>query len=284
MGFMCLFPKNPTVTRDLSIYYSTTAGVYGTVFALIVTLSGQIPKNIFSIPAHFDPTPGHEKARCPPGARLPPGEHLLYLKKLKYFVALYGTSLGLSLLGLILGTNIRFDTLITGSLQENAILLIPVALFETTFLLIPPTIISMYHLMQVASFRGRVTIKSEPQGAKVCLSRCHHPQESSSTGCFEQFLAKLKQYLAKFFPILKPEPAQGKKDMYDLGLTTPCTLMLTKGNYRICLSCKDLRLDEPATITSEDGIEKEYTFNLTTILTPIKSKKEGNTPTGRKDN
>lgn len=192
--------------------------------------------------------------------------------------------MGLSLLGLILGTNIRFDTLITGSLQENAILLIQVALFETTFLLIPPTIISMYHLMQVASFRGKVTIKSEPQGAKVCLSRCHHPQESSSTGRFEQSLAKLKQYMAKFFPILKPEPTKDKKDMYDLGLTTPCTLMLTKGEYKICLSRKDYRLDEPATITSADGIEKEYTFNLTPILTPIKSKKEGKTSTGKKDN
>ncbi|MGB5100771.1 MAG: hypothetical protein WBN94_09285, partial [Methanothrix sp.] len=279
-----LFPKNPTVTRDLSIYYSTASGVYGTIFALVVTLSGQIPKNIFSIPAHFDPTPDHKKARCSPGARLPPGEHLLYPRRLRYFVALYGTSLGLSLLGLILGTNIRFDTLITGSLQENAILLIQVALFETTFLLIPPTIISMYHLMQVASFRGKVTIKSEPQGAKVCLSRCHHPQESSSTGRFEQSLAKLKQYMAKFFPILKPEPTKDKKDMYDLGLTTPCTLMLTKGEYKICLSRKDYRLDEPATITSADGIEKEYTFNLTPILTPIKSKKEGKTSTGKKDN
>ena len=132
--------------------------------------------------------------------------------------------------------------------------------------------------MQVASFRGKVTINSKPQGAKVCLRRSYHPQEPSST-------RYLKPVLAKMLPILiNPKPTQGKKNMYNLGLTTPCTLMLTKGEYRICLSRKDYRLDEPATITSSDGIEKEYTFNLTPILTPTKSKKEGNTPTGKKDN
>jgi len=265
IGFMWLFPKNPAATHDLSIYYGTMAGFYGTVFALIVTLSGQFPKNIFTIPAHLASFSGK---KCPPGAPLPSGETLLYLKKLKYFVVLYGISLGLSLLGLILGAEMRYDTLITGPLQETAILLMPVVLFETTFLLIPPTIISMYHLMQVASFRGKVTIISDPQGADVCLSKCRLPQKSTSIGYLDSLLAKS-------FPILRPESNQGKKDMYYLGLTTPCTLMLTNGEYRICLRTKDHRLDKPAKIRSIDGIETEYKFDLIRIPAN-KSEQENN--------
>ena len=155
------------------------AGFPGTVFALIVTLSGQIPKNILTIPAHITPSSG-KKIVYLGREILAPGEYILYLKKLKYFVALYGVSLGLSLLGLLLGESTRYDILLIGSLQDIAALTIPIALFETTFLLIPPTIISMYHLMQVTSFRGKVTIKSKPHGAKICLSRNLHPQESLS--------------------------------------------------------------------------------------------------------
>lgn len=148
--FMSIIPKIENLSCCISGYYSTMATVFGTIFSLIVILSGQFPRNIITF-----------------RTRSTDRDFFSYHKNLRYFVAVYGTALGLSLLGLVAGTNLKLNILIVGSNIVDIIVdIIPVILFEITLLLIAPTIISLYKLLEVIAFRGKITIKSDPQGPR----------------------------------------------------------------------------------------------------------------------
>jgi hypothetical protein len=153
---------------------------------------------------------------------------------LQSFVALYGSTLGISILGLVAGTQVRFNTFIMDPFHENPIFnLLPLAIFEITFLLIPPTIISLYYLLQVISLRGKITITSKPSHAKVFLNKINHHENR------------------------KDEP---DRKPVDLNLSTPCTLMLRDGEYRITLINGDYKIDTKMTVGV--GEEKEFFFAL----------------------
>jgi hypothetical protein len=204
--FMYIIPSIPNLSFSISAYYSTMAIVFGTIFSLIVLLSGQFPRNIIT----FDNRSPHEG--------------FSYHKKIRYFVAMYGTALGLSLFGLVGGTNLKLNILITGSFEEIIINIIPVVLFESTLLLIAPSIISLYNLLKVISFRGKIIIKSEPPGARISS--------------------------------LIKEGSEVKLD--NLDLFTPCTLILQSGKYELKLEHKDHRIFPLIDISITDGQEKEY--------------------------
>ena len=159
--FIFVFPKIPSLSSNLPNYYLAMATILGTIFALIVTLSGQFPKNVFMRP--FCSTKSETGSFSYPN------------QILQSFVALYGSTLGISILGLVAGTQVRFNTFIMDPFHENPIFnLLPLAIFEITFLLIPPTIISLYYLLQVISLRGKITITSKPSHAKVFLNKINH--------------------------------------------------------------------------------------------------------------
>jgi hypothetical protein len=222
--FMFVLPKIPDISNILTSYYITIAGILGTIFALIVTLSSQFPKNIFTV------TPlCKEKNKC----HEPTTDLFSYPKKLQYFVMLYGSGLGISIFGIVIGTHIKFNTLIMEPFDENLINLISLSTFEITFLLIPLTIISLYNLMQVISFRGKITIKSRPCGAEIYLSRRLNEQESQT--CDEL-------------------------ELHDLKLLTPCTLMLRNGRYKLQLKYNSFKIVE--TIEIRNGEENNYLFEL----------------------
>ena len=225
--FIFVFPKIPSLSSNLPNYYLAMATILGTIFALIVTLSGQFPKNVFMRP--FCSTKSETGSFSYPN------------QILQSFVALYGSTLGISILGLVAGTQVRFNTFIMDPFHENPIFnLLPLAIFEITFLLIPPTIISLYYLLQVISLRGKITITSEPSRAKVCLNKIkdtknHHENRIDETD---------------------PEP-------FDLKLSTPCILMLRDGEYRITLTNGDYTIDTKMTVGV--GEEKEFFFALSNV-------------------
>jgi hypothetical protein len=142
--------------------------------------------------------------------------------------------LGISILGLVAGTQVRFNTFITDPFHEDpSFNLLSLAIFEITFLLIPPTIISLYYLLQVISLRGKITITSKPSHAKVFLNKINHHENR------------------------KDEP---DRKPVDLNLSTPCTLMLRDGEYRITLINGDYKIDTKMTVGV--GEEKEFFFAL----------------------
>ena len=218
--FIFVFPKIPSLSSNLPNYYLAMATILGTIFALIVTLSGQFPKNVFMRP--FCSTKSETGSFSYPN------------QILQSFVALYGSTLGISILGLVAGTQVRFNTFIMDPFHENPIFnLLPLAIFEITFLLIPPTIISLYYLLQVISLRGKITITSKPSHAKVFLNKINHHENR------------------------KDEP---DRKPVDLNLSTPCTLMLRDGEYRITLINGDYKIDTKITVGV--GEEKEFFFAL----------------------
>ena len=218
--FIFVFPKIPSLSSNLPNYYLAMATILGTIFALIVTLSGQFPKNVFMRP--FCSTKSETGSFSYPN------------QILQSFVALYGSTLGISILGLVAGTQVRFNTFIMDPFHENPIFnLLPLAIFEITFLLIPPTIISLYYLLQVISLRGKITITSKPSHAKVFLNKINHHENR------------------------KDEP---DRKPVDLNLSTPCTLMLRDGEYRITLINGDYKIDTKMTVGV--GEEKEFFFAL----------------------
>ena len=229
--FIRVFPKIPSLSSNLPNYYLAMATILGTIFALIVTLSSQFPKNVFIIPSCST-----KSETC--STKSETGSFSYPNQILQSFVALYGSTLGISILGLVAGTQVRFNTFIMDPFHENPIFnLLPLAIFEITFLLIPPTIISLYYLLQVITLRGKITITSEPSRAKVCLNKIkdtknHHENRIDETD---------------------PEP-------FDLNLSTPCTLMLRDGEYRITLTNGDYKIDTKMTVGV--GEEKEFFFAL----------------------
>ena len=346
----------PEITNILSLsdYYVTMSTVMGTIFALVVTLSTQFPKNIYSSPTKkcfeyvfsWDEIPGNDKdnnklkkfltqdseieweknAKIEKidngntikvstkekylllklnsenneafleiydisanklddirnnkfkliamkqkdklniyGIYLDLDNIFLYPKVLQYFVKLYGVTLVISLLGLVTGTHIELNAKIVDPSLANLYNLFSIALFETTFLLIPPTVISLYHLMKVISFRGKITIKSEPSGAMVYLSKKH---EKRSSLVYRLWMKTTKNAIEaisnRFFPRDK-ELACLIERPYCLNLCTPCTLMLMKGTYNLELHYEGLKTKKD-TIQIKDAVEIErtiYLINLT---------------------
>ncbi|MCX6676687.1 MAG: hypothetical protein NTU95_01915 [Methanothrix sp.] len=258
----------------LSEYYVTMSSLMGTIFALVVTLSTQYPKNIFTSPV--------KKCIKSSGASNPVDESadeedlFSYPKKLRYFVSLYGASLVISLLGLVIGTHIEFNTNFVNPMQGNPYNFLSVALFETTFLLVPPTVISLYHLMEVVSFRGKITIRSDPPGAMVFLSKIH---EKKSSSVFSYAKARLdamgsrlrrmaqrasefncaKAILGRFFAMDQEQECCDER-LHRLNLCTPCTLMLMRGTYNLKLQTDDEET-EPFPIPIRDAVESELTIN-----------------------
>jgi len=236
---------------SLSNYYATMSTLMGTIFALVVTLSTQFPKNIFTSPIVKCTKSG--VASNPADESTDAEDIFSYPKKLRYFVKLYGVALVISLLGLVIGTNIEFGTRILNPPQLNPYNLLSVALFETTFLLIPPTVISLYHLMEVISFRGKITIRSDPSGAMVFLSKIHKEKSSPR-------YSAAKEKLDRFFKIDHAE-ACIIEEPHRLDLRTPCTLMLMKGTYNLKLQMNSEDM-EPVQIQIRDAVEKELMINL----------------------
>lgn len=225
--FIFIFSKIDVNFDVLSPYYITIAGILGTVFALIVTLSSQFPKNIFTFPSACANT--NQCAQCAD----PKCDFFSYPKKVQYFVVFYGITLGISIMGMVIGSDIKFDTLIMEPMSGDLMNLLSLSLFEITFLLIPPTIISLYMLMHVISFRGKITIKSRPCGAEI--------------------------YLSKRFDENPPEEEQP----FPIKLLTPCTLMLMNGRYKLKLKYNDCEMSD--IIVVRNGEENTYLFELINI-------------------
>jgi len=244
------FIPNASNKLSLSDYYVTMSTLMGTIFALVVTLSTQFPKNIFTSPpvrCSRDNVPmtyvdGYRED----------DEIFSYPKKLRYFVKLYGAALVISLLGLVIGTDADFGTKMLNLSQSHPLNLVSVAIFETTFLLIPPTVISLYHLMDVISFRGKITIRSTPSGAMVFLSK---NREDKSI----PLLMEAKKFLDRFFTI--DREACIIDEPHCLNLRTPCTLMLMRGMYNLKLQ-KDSENMDPVPIRIRDAVEFEIMIDL----------------------
>jgi len=215
--FMHLLPRIPNLSDNISLYFSTLSTIYGTIFTLIVALSGQFPRNIIT----FDKYNLN-------------GDFFSYHRKLRYFVAMYGTALGLSLLGLISGTNLNLNILITGSDEELRATIISIALFEITFLLIVPIIMSLYNLLKVMSFRGKIIIRSEPPGARIFLSKRINLENARAN--------------------------KNEDPLKDLNLFTPCTLLLPRGTYKLLLKDKEHRIYPEVDVTIMNGQENELIF------------------------
>jgi len=147
---------------------------------------------------------------------------------------MYGTALGLSLLGLISGTNLNLNILITGSDEELRATIISIALFEITFLLIVPIIMSLYNLLKVMSFRGKIIIRSEPPGARIFLSKRINLENARAN--------------------------KNEDPLKDLNLFTPCTLLLPRGTYKLLLKDKEHRIYPEVDVTIMNGQENELIF------------------------
>lgn len=238
--FLFIMPHILITSNYISSYYSTMSGIFGTIFGLVVTLSGQFPKNILTIDPH------HSNA-CQTDDKKSDNNLFSYHKKIRYFVGLYGVALGLSLLGLITGMTVKFNTIIMDLNADNLINLFSIAVFEITFLLIPPTILSSYQLLQVIYFRGKISIKSDPIGAELSI------------------IGKYNEQNKNFNNILEDN---------NLGLITPCTLRLPEGRYKIELLYKYSYTKIPEEISIKDGMEKEYSFKLPESISS--SKKDNN--------
>jgi len=113
------------IYEHLSKYYSTIAQVSGTLLGLILG---------FYI-AKFD----NKEIERPD----------LYLKALEYLVLLYGTLIFLSLWGLSLTETIFFTPLIE-FIPENLTNIVSIWVFESTLLLVPLAITSLYRLIKLA--------------------------------------------------------------------------------------------------------------------------------------
>jgi hypothetical protein len=249
--FIFIIPRI-TGVLPLSNYYVTMSTLMGTIFALVVTLSTQFPKNIFTSPKII-------KCINPDGPLNPVNEFreeeniFFYPRKLLYFVSLYGATLVISLLGLVIGTHIEFNTNFVNPVQGNPYNFLSVALFETTFLLIPPTVISLIHLMEVVSFRGKITIRSDPSDAMVFLSKIHERRSSSV------YIAA--RTILDFFTTDQEQACINERP-HCLYLRTPCTLMLMKGTYNLKLQKDDEEM-EPVQIYIRDAVESELIIPLT---------------------
>jgi hypothetical protein len=243
----------PRIAGSLPLkeYYATMSGLMGTIFALVVTLSAQYPKNIFTSPLVKCTKSG---GTFNPADESADEEDLFsYPKKLRYFVMLYGASLVISLLGLVIGTNIEFSSNFVNPVQGNPYNFLSVALFETTILLIPPTVISLYHLMEVVSFRGTITINSVPSGAMVFLSKMHEKRSSSVYRAAQSILDRFFAQDQEQACIIEPP--------HRLNLLTPCTLMLMRGTYNLKLKKDDVEM-QPDPIKISDAVESELTIYL----------------------
>jgi len=249
--FIFILPRI-TGALPLSDYYATMSTLMGTIFTLVVTLSTQYPRNIFTSPIVKCIKSGGALNSVDESAD---EEGLFsYPKKLRYFVILYGASLVISLLGLVIGTHIEFNTNFVNPVQGNPYNFLSVALFETTFLLIPPTVISLYHLMEVVSFRGKITILSNPSDAMVFLSKMHEKRSSS--------VYRAAQAILDLFFTKDQEQACIIERPHRLNLRTPCTLMLMRGTYYLKLQKDDEEM-EPVPIQIMDAVESELTIQLT---------------------
>lgn len=111
--FIFLFPKmSDASSLNISDYYKTIAGILGTVLALIVTFSGQFPKNIF-LPIIQSSDQFEYKHKLNVTDLFP------YPKRIQYFVSLYSATLGISILGQVIGVPIHFNALILDPLNRD---------------------------------------------------------------------------------------------------------------------------------------------------------------------
>jgi hypothetical protein len=184
----------------------------------------------------------------------------LYPKVLQYFVELYGATLVISLLGLVTGTHIELNAKIFDPSLANLYSLFSIALFEITFLLIPPTVISLYHLMKVISFRGKITIESKPSGAMVYLSKKREKRNSLVYWLWMKTIENAVKAIPNCFSPWN-QVACLIEGPHCLNLCTPCTLMLMKGTYNLELHYERLKTRQE-TIQIRDSVESEHTIDL----------------------
>jgi hypothetical protein len=156
-----------------------------------------------------------------------------YIDKIRYFVLLYAIILGLSIWGLVSNVSIRFNSLVVGLSITNFINLSSLAILEATLLLIPSAIISLYYLMQILFFKAKIRIDSKEKGSKILLKRKREPNE------------KIDLHNINF---------------YDTNLTTPSTLMLTRGKYILKLELGQGRETAEREVVAENGAELEIYF------------------------
>jgi hypothetical protein len=242
-------------TLSLSDYYVTMSTLMGTIFALVVTLSTQFPKNIFTSPIVKCIKAG--VAINPVNDSTDDEEIFSYPKKLRYFVKLYGAALVVSLLGLVIGTNIEFGTKILNASQLDLYNLLSVAIFETTFLLIPPTVISLYHLMEVISFRGKITIKSDPSGATVFLNKSR-TKRSSYVFCWEEIPGnddvRLRDFLVKEYYLDWVKNAKIKK------IDNDKTIEVSANGRYLLLILNDEKTE--VVLKIDDNSDVKFTVNI----------------------
>jgi hypothetical protein len=123
-------------------------------------------------------------------------------------VVLYGIILSLAIWGLVANGSIKFSSIIVPLNLNNIINLISIAVFESTLLLIPPAIISLYYLMRILFFNAKIKIKSKIRGAKILVSQRYGLEE---------------------------EVDQNSDNCKDTGLTTSNVILLPEGKYLIRL-------------------------------------------------
>jgi hypothetical protein len=108
-------------------------------------------------------------------------------------------------------------------------------------------------VLEVVSFRGKITVKSDPSGAMVFMSKMH---EKRSSPVYRAAQAVLDRFFAQ-----DQEQACIVEPPYYLNLYTPCTLMLMRGTYNLKLKKDDVEM-QPNPIKISDAVESELTFNL----------------------
>lgn len=85
---------------------------------------------------------------------------------MQYFFLLYGTMLALSIWGFSIGFTVYFPPLVDLN-RANLFNLVSIAVFETTLLLVPLAITSLYEMVKPILFTGSVKLMSTPSGAKI---------------------------------------------------------------------------------------------------------------------
>ena len=140
------------IVEHLQWYYSTMAQVFASILAIVAVFYTALPnKNIISINLK------EEKVEY---------NHPLILRR---FIIIYGVILGLVLLGLSSGVYIEFPTYIKFSTSDLPNIF-SIILFETTLLMIPPAISSLYTLIRITAFTGTAKIRSRPSASRIYLN------------------------------------------------------------------------------------------------------------------
>lgn len=139
------------IVEHLQWYYSTMAQVFASILAIVAVFYTALPnKNIISI--------NIKEKRIE-------YNHPMILRR---FITIYGVILGLVLLGLSSGVNIEFPTYLEFN-PSSLPNIFSIILLETTLLMIPPAISSLYALIRITAFTGTVNIRSRPSAYKIYL-------------------------------------------------------------------------------------------------------------------